>query len=409
MLNGNSNILIVGGGAVASSLARKLSQYSDVDNIYVASSKLVESDFYTSVDIGENDLTELLKFVCEKDICLTIPVSSVSLKSDIVAFFQANGQMVFAPPKNACAIFYNDIASKKFIYKMKAQTSKFGVYNKPQLAYDYMQNVTFPLLISGAETSGLIGDDKLIASTFGQAARFVDELFINKSEQEVLIENFVYGKRFTVYFITDGYSVLPITSVSNDLFFDDTKGLYAGVVSSQVPNTNISEVVLNRLEGIVKNIISYFEGAYVGIIGLEGVLYDIDRFYIDSLIPFFKDSDSRAILNLLEEDVFMLFNSCVNGSFSDMYHMIKTNNYYSASVIVYSEKDSSIITGLNSVEDIDNIDFINVNREDNIYKTVKGKNFVITRTSATLSRAKMYLQEDLDEISAEGIFYRKMA
>ena len=55
---------------------------------------------YKSIDIREDDLTELLKFSLENNIDLTVPVSEKSLNADVVSFFSANGQNIFGPCSN---------------------------------------------------------------------------------------------------------------------------------------------------------------------------------------------------------------------------------------------------------------------------------------------------------------------
>ena len=81
------NILIIGKGAAAAALGKKLRQNETVDNIFMAPS--------SEVDIREDDLTGLLKFALENEIDLTIPVSEKALDADIVSFFQTNGQNIF--------------------------------------------------------------------------------------------------------------------------------------------------------------------------------------------------------------------------------------------------------------------------------------------------------------------------
>ena len=136
MVNGKKKILIVGSDAVSSSLAKKLGQLDEVEEIFVAPSNGIESDIYKNADIREDDLTGLLKFVLDNDIDLTIPVSDKSLKADIVSFFQDNGQHIFGPSAESCKIALNKSYGKRFLYKIHAQTAKFGVFDKAQTAMD---------------------------------------------------------------------------------------------------------------------------------------------------------------------------------------------------------------------------------------------------------------------------------
>ena len=137
MLNERMKILIVGDGAVASALVREFSQYDYVEKIYATSGI---SDLFETVDIRENDLTGLLMFVLENGIDLTIPVSENALGSDIVSFFQSNGQNIFGPSKDSCDFILNKVLCKKFLYKIHASTPKFAMFNKVSQINDYLKN-----------------------------------------------------------------------------------------------------------------------------------------------------------------------------------------------------------------------------------------------------------------------------
>ena len=77
-------ILIVGGGAVASALARYIKKFDYIEKIYATSGK---SDFYETIDVREDDLTGLLMFALENEISLTIQICEKTLGADIVSFF----------------------------------------------------------------------------------------------------------------------------------------------------------------------------------------------------------------------------------------------------------------------------------------------------------------------------------
>ena len=94
MENNKKNILVIGKGAVASAFAKKIAKVDSVGNVYVSPGNSVKSEYYTSVDIREDDLTGLLKFALENDIYLTVPVSFEALKSDVVSFFMDNDQNI---------------------------------------------------------------------------------------------------------------------------------------------------------------------------------------------------------------------------------------------------------------------------------------------------------------------------
>lgn len=410
MSNEKKNILLIGQGAVVSALAKKLKSYDEVGEIYAAPGNCIESDSFKNIDIREDDLTGLLKFALENDIDLTIPVTDKAIKADVVSFFQSNGQNIFGSSAEAAYFTLNKIAGKRFLYKIHAQTSKFGVFDKLQQAEDYLKTANFPVTIKCSEVSKL-SEDRLVCPTVSLAREFLSVL-LSKNETDILIEEFTHGKNFTVYFITDGYSALPMTSVANYNFMEDGDG---GILTSGVgcyaPDYKISDVVISRVENVVRNALVSVEKKgepYVGILGVECVLTGEDKFYVTEFKPFLQDHDASVVLNLCSDNLVEIFMSCINGFFSDEYSSIEMNDCCSISSVVSARQLNKKISGLNLVEDINNIDFININKANNeIYLTVRGANFVLTRTAGTLSRAKKYLYEDLSQISFEGIKYRK--
>ncbi len=409
MATEKKNILIVGSGAVVSALAKKLSLSPFAGKIFAAPGGKIKSDYYETVDIREDDLTGLLKFVLENDINLTIPVSQNALKADIVSFFLENQQNIFGATENACKIATNNIYGKKFLYKIHAQTAKFGVYDKLAPALEYLKNVDFPVTIKCSEYNGI--EDRLVCPTMPLAVKFLDTLFA-KNETGVMVEEYAYGLNFTVYYVTDGYSALPITVVRNYKFMEDGDGgLLTNGVGCFAPDYKVSEIALGRVDNVVKNTLNSLEkkgSPYVGILGVDCTMTGEDKFLVNEFKPFLQDFDAAAVLNLIEDDLIEVFSACVDGIFADEWEEIKLNNLASVSACAVSKHNNKVINGLEYVEDLDNIDFSNVQKTaDEKYLTGIGQVFVMTKTASTLTRAKSYLYEDMACLKFDGMKYRK--
>ena len=98
MANENKKkVLIVGNSAKEHALALKFASYDNVEKIYVAPGSAAIKDFAELVDIREENVQELLKFVIDNSIDLTIASSSIAIKNDIADVFQANRHLIFAP------------------------------------------------------------------------------------------------------------------------------------------------------------------------------------------------------------------------------------------------------------------------------------------------------------------------
>jgi phosphoribosylamine-glycine ligase len=406
MDNKSKNILIIGNGAVTTALAKKLSKYG---KIFITGIKTSIDDRFNSVDLREDDINGLLKFALENNIDLTIPVSDKALSSDVVSFFQSNGQNIFGPTKDSCKFALNKGVGKKFLYKIHAQTSKFGIFDKQQSALDWVSKAKMPVTIKSGEYNRL--DDRLVATTINLAEQFLANLFI-KNETDILVEEYTYGTDFTVYYVTDGYTAVKLSAVRNYKFTnDDNCGILTNGMGAFAPDYKISQTVLQRVDNVVRNTLASLEKngtPYLGILGVDCTLTGEDKFYVNEFKPFFQDFDAPVILNLIEEDLYKLLQSCIDGIFSDEYETIEQNNLSSISAVVTSRHFNKTISGFENIEDIENIDFIKFKRTPSgEYLTQRGEEFVITRSASTLSRAKKYLYEDLSEIHFDGMRYRK--
>ena len=137
-------ILIIGNSAKEYALAKKLSLKHEV---YVTPSSDTIKEFATCIDIREDKSSELLEFVMENGIDLTIPVSTMALKSDIVELFNKNNQAIFAPQRNAAKLVLEKALAKKILYKLRIPTPRFGIFEKQNMVLDYIKNLKNPFVL----------------------------------------------------------------------------------------------------------------------------------------------------------------------------------------------------------------------------------------------------------------------
>lgn len=300
-------VLIVGN---LYALVKRISEYTE--EVFVAPGNSEISKIAKCVDIRENEPQELLKFALENNIDLTIAISEKAIKSDIASVFQANEMKIFAPSAQSAECVLNKSTGKKFLYKLHAKTPKFGIFEKSQLAVDYLKNSAFPIVISGDS----VNSQKYCCTTLERAKYHVEDLFV-RGEDKVVIQEFVYGSESTLYAVSDGYHVVPITTVHNFKFSENGDGgiLTLGV-GSYVPDTKMSFDCLKEVfNDVILNGIKSLETRgmpYLGIIGADIVLSN-DGYSVLNLRPFFSDIDAQAIFNCVDENLLELFEACANG------------------------------------------------------------------------------------------------
>lgn len=394
-------VLIVGNSAKEYALVKKFKNY-DCD-IFVLSGNSAISELAECVDIREENVQEILEYVLENAIDLTIVTSEVTIKNNIAELFQTNNQLIFCPTAQSAQFTLSRSAGKRFLYKLRIPTPRFGIFDKLPLAIDYLKNAPMPQVIRADENSN--SADRLVCTTFAASKTFVEDLF-NKDENKVVLEDYVYGHEFTIYVVTDGYSALHLATVANYKFAEDGDGgILTSGVGAYTPDYKISSDIENSvMQNVVERVLASLqrkETPYLGVLGIDCVLTTDGSFVTLDFKPFLSDHDAEAVLNLVDENLLTLFEACAVGSFADDYEKIDVSDNSSVSCVISSRKKGEIIKGLELVES-DITHFATTKNKYFEYETVEGKTLVLTKTAKTLSRARKHLYEDVELISFSG-------
>ncbi|MCM1009987.1 MAG: hypothetical protein NC390_03790 [Fusobacterium sp.] len=395
------NILIVGNSVSAIALAKKLKSYEETGEIFATGMACGMPDYVKMVDIREEKVEEMLSFVLQNDINLTVVLSKKAIKADIAGFFSANGQMIFSPDTESAKQIIDEALTKKFLYKLRIPTSKFGVFEKPQLAADYLKTANFPLVIKTSEPE--TERDLFACPTVSVANIAINDLFF-KSEPKIVIEEFISGHNFTYYIVTDGYKALPLGTVTSYKFSDEVNGGYLTKGSgASMPDFKVTQEMESRLmRDVVARVLNSLENngnPYLGILGFNCVLKE-DKIFVESIAPFVEDAHAQMLYNSLDENLLALFEACAMGVFADDYEEIKTNNLASVSVTLFSRYDGKEIQGVENLDEPENLNLCG-------FKTRKGAVGTLTASASTLTRAKEKLAGEVQNIKFEGLKYRK--
>lgn len=401
-------ILIIGNSAAEYALAKKFSELEEVAEIFVASGNGAMKDFCTIVDIRESNVQELLEFVLENAIDLTIASSEQAIKNDIASIFQQHNQMIFAPTKASAEICLSKSAGKKFMYKTKIPCPKFGIFDKLPLAIDYVKKAEMPVVIKTDEHQ----EKGILICNSNTLAQKVIEEFFELGEKKVIIENYIQGHEFSFYVITDGYHALPLGSVATykqeleggggvitngmGCFTPDYK------VSQQTEKYIMEQMIYPTLDSLARQ-----QMPYVGILGVDLIMTGSEQLLAVEFNSFLQSPDCESILALLNENLYHLFQACVIGAFADDYEYLNFVDNFAVSAVVTSKKSGEIITGIDDLDEDTLVSHFNTRKNTYLeYETAGGRAISVTRTARILSKAVNDLYEELSVFSPE-MKYRK--
>lgn len=402
----NKKVLIVGSGASTYTVAQKLSQNENTE-VFVAGGNDAVSEFATVLDIRENDLQELLEFVLENAITLTI-VTSESGKTDIASVFQANNLPIFCPTKDSSAICDSKVIGKKFMYQNGIPCPAFAIFDKANFAINYLEKANFPVVIKTEhhQKKGIS-----VCNNIASARSFIENIFA-VGEKRILIEDYIWGHEFSFYVITDGYLAIPIGCVATYKYELEGNGgqISSGMgaisdnykISNELKEKIMYQIINPALQSLADN-----QTPYVGILGVDLVVDENENLYTIEFNRFLKSPDAQVILELIDDNLYNLFEACAIGSFADDYEKLNFKDVHAVSCVLCSGKISSKIEGLDSLDEDTAVAHHNTRKVNDDYETNGGQTLVLTRKSRVLSRAVKDLYEEVDIINYCGKKYRK--
>ena len=409
-------ILIVGSGAKEHTIAKLISQYENTSLVFVAPGNAAIDEFANCIDIKADDTENLAEFAKINEIDLTIACSEKAIAAGIAERFNEDGLMIFAPSSDAARITTNKSVSKKFMYKTKIQTPKFGIFDRENIAIDYARKSKYPLVVKTDEHAH--GENVYICDNFKIAKRIIEDLFSGK-QKKVVIEDFIAGQEFSYYIISDGYNAMPLGSAvtykgtleGNGGVITSGLGAYSPfyMIDRNLESKIFKQIVYPALDELSKN-----GNQYIGILGIDIILDRTGNLNVIEFNPFFKEPDAQCILNLLEENVTNIMKSAITGSLVDEYTEINTKPLYSASVVLSSGnypsegKYGCPIYGLEETSESCEIAHFNTIKDNTgSFVTAGGRTIVLTSNASTLERASNKLYEAVALINFDTMKYRK--
>lgn len=410
------NILIVGSGAKEYTMAKEFSKYENVDLIFAAPGNFAISDYAACIDIDADDADSLAEFVKVNNIDLTVASSEKSIESDIAGKFNEEGLMIFAPTAEAARITSSKSIAKKFMYKTKIPTPKFGIFDRENMAVDYARKSKFPLVIKA--DFHMHGENVFVCDSFKIAKRMIEDLF-DSGNKKIVIEDFIAGQEFSYYVITDGYNAMPVSSVvpykhvleGNGGAITSGLGAYSPfyMIDSTLEGRIFKEIIYPTLDELGKN-----GNQYVGILGVDIILDRTGNLNVIEFNPFFKEPDAQCVFNILDINFVDVMKAAIVGSLVDDFYEIKVKPVYSLSVVLnaggYPQegKYGSVISGLDEVEEHCEISHFNTRKDlHGNFVTAGGRTLVVTSNASTLEKAAQNTYESIELINFDGKKYRK--
>lgn len=305
-------VLIVGDGGREHALAWKLYQSEKVDKIFVAPGNDGMLDIAERIELEADQIEKLADFAQKNEIGMTIVGPEAPLVAGIVDYFVERDIPIFGPKKQAALLEGSKAFAKNILDKYNIPTGEYEVFTDPDSALNYLQNADYPLVVKANGLAG--GKGVIVASDYQSAQAAVERIMEDKAfgdaGDRIVIEDFIEGEEISIFALTDGQTILPVTSSrDHKAIFEGEEGPNTAGMGAYSPTPYVDDEMLEQicreilrptLHALNSEGVDYRGVMHVGIILTENGPKVIDY------NARFGDPETQVIMPLLAEDLLEL-------------------------------------------------------------------------------------------------------
>ena len=313
----DAKVLVVGGGGREHAIVDALSRSTHGGKIYCAPGNAGIAAQAECVPIKDTQIPELLEFVKDKGIDLTVVGPEASLSKGIVDVFTAAGKKIFGPSQAAATIESSKDFAKRLMEKYDVPTAAYKTFESYDEAVEYVKAGPFPVVL---KYDGLAaGKGVVIAEDLPQAEAALKDMLLDDKfgEGKVVVEEYMTGPEFSFLCFVCGEEVFPmVLSQDHKRAFDGDKGPNTGGMGAYSPLPFITQEDYEyALENIMKPVAAGmveegcpFKGVLYG-----GLMKTPQGIKVVEFNCRFGDPETEVVLPRLETDIFEVFCAIAEG------------------------------------------------------------------------------------------------
>ncbi|GFD78690.1 phosphoribosylamine--glycine ligase [Alteromonas sp. KUL156] len=416
------NILILGSGGREHAFAKKLSESTKINNLFVAPGNAGTDAIAKNVAINPTDFAQVKETVLQHDINMVVVGPEAPLVEGVHDFFLADEELknipVIGPKKDGALLEGSKDFSKQFMEKHNIPTARYQSFTTDTLAEGkkFLETLDAPYVL---KADGLAaGKGVLILNNLDEAKAELEEMLSNQkfgsASSTVVIEEFLKGIELSVFVLTDGknYKILPSAKDYKRIGEGDT-GLNTGGMGaiSPVPFatddflTKVEELIVKpTIDGLQKDGIDYRGFIFIGLMNDNGnpsvVEYNVRM----------GDPETEVVLPRIQSDLVDLFEGVATQTLGEKSYEVTPQTATTVMLVSggYPEayEKGKEITGFNTVED--SIVFhAGTTLKDGKVVTSGGRVMAITSFGDSMEEALEKSYKNIDKITFDKMNYRK--
>ena len=412
-------VLVVGSGGREHALVWKIAQSPMVKKVYCTPGNPGISEVAECVDIDAENIEGLYNFALKKKIDLTVVGPEDVLVAGIVDRFKDKHLNIFGPNKRASVIEGSKVYAKTIMKKYGIPTADFKVFDDLKYAKKHISTCDFPLVI---KADGLAkGKGVFVCKTLEEADRHIDDIMKEKifgyAGERIVIEEFLSGEEVSILAITDGKTIVPLSSVQDHkAVYEGDKGPNTGGMGAYSPVPFVTDDLQSSIEeNILVPIVHALKKEnrpYKGVI-YAGLMITNAGPKVLEFNARFGDPETQVLLMRMKSDLVPLLLSTVKNNIEEV--EIEWHDGVSVCVIMASKgypdkyEKGLPVFGLEAVKSVTNVQVFHAGTaiKDGKVVTNGGRVLGVTILERDLEKAQKNVYEAIKKLSFDGAYYRK--
>ncbi len=414
-------VLLLGSGGREHALAWALSRSPLCDTLYIAPGNPGTQACGVNVALNALDFENVLEFIEEKKIGLSVVGPEQPLVAGISNFLESKGHPVFGPSTIAAQLEGSKQFAKDFMAHHNIPTAAYKVFSGDYFneVLDYVDaRNEYPVVLKADGLAG--GKGVLIPENREEFLAGLEELregTLQTAAQTLVLEEFMPGEEASVFALCDGeHFEIMGTAQDHKRQLDGDKGPNTGGMGAYSPSPLLSEEVLQSVsENIIAPTIAGMaaEGnPYKGFLYV-GLMMTPDGPKVVEYNCRFGDPECQVIIPRLQSDLLTHLVQSTKGALQEE-NIVFDDQYRTTVVLVsggypISYQKGYPITGVDKLQRTDAIQIFHAGTEQHEGQlcTAGGRVLNVVGTGKTLQESISMAYKGLESISFKDMFYRK--
>ena len=416
------NILIIGGGGREHTIAWKLSQSKQCEQLFVTPGNAGTHQIAQNLSLDVNDFNGIKQVVLENNIQMVIVGPEDPLVNGIHDFFLSDislkGVTVVGPRKAAATLEGSKEFAKEFMKTHNIPTARYDSFTAETVEEGcrFLETMKAPYVL---KADGLAaGKGVLILENLTDAQNELRQMLIGQkfgqASKKVVIEEFLKGIELSCFVLTDGknYLTLPMAKDYKRIGEGDT-GLNTGGMGAISPVPFASPEFIKKIEDrIIKPTMDGFQKSnlpFQGFVFIGLIKVGEDPFVIEYNVRM-GDPEAEVVFPRIQNDWVELFKAVGTQTLDQ--HQLQIDPRSATTIVAVSGgypeayQKGKNITGISEVK-TSTVFHAGTQMDEGTVKTSGGRVLAVTSFGKDHNEAIEQSYKALGKINFQGMYYRK--